>query len=149
MNSKFSRKKTACFGWVTEEYYNVSKFSTRTYVNAVFLFLWLVIGITPRRYTVSNSALWKLFSHHCMFCKLVQDMQCRWHPRWHCHSYIFAVTFHIIQNPTALYIWATDMTEKYLHNKYSTRLESRPGLNQNMSQSLSGMKGKKLNIFES
>lgn len=146
MNSKFSRKKTAWFGWVREKYYSASKFSTRTYVNVVLLSLWLVIGVTPRRCTVSNSAPWKLFSHHCMFCKLVQSMKCT--PRWHCHSYIFAVTFHIIQNPTALYIWPTDMTEKYLYDKYSTRLESRPGLNQNMSQSLSGIKGKKLNIFE-
>lgn len=71
------------------------------------------------------------------------------HPKVTLSSYIFAVMSHITQNPTALYIWSTDMTEKHLHGRYSTRLESRLGLNQNMSQLVSGMKGKKLNTFES
>ena len=39
-------------------------------------------------------------------------MECT--PRGNCHAHIFAVTSHITQNPAALYVWPTDVIEKYL-----------------------------------
>lgn len=88
MNSKFSRQIYSLVWWVTEEHERVN-FNQNTG------------GCGPALLTASNrdntgccivfkSVLRKPFSLHCIFCELLQSMECT--PRGNCHSYIFAVT---------------------------------------------------------